>query len=348
MKEAQEKQKKISVIVPVFNGEKFLPSCLGAIFGSDFTDFEVIVADDCSTDGSVRISGDMGASVVRTPKRGGPAAARNLAAASARGGILLFIDADVVVKPHTISKVASRLDNRPEISALFGSYDDEPGEKNFLSQYKNLHHHFIHQNSNCEAATFWAGLGAVRREVFIAAGGFNPDMFSVPSIEDIELGMRLRSLGHRISLEKDIQAKHLKKWTPWSVIKTDIFCRALPWSKLLVTSGGLINDLNMKASHRVSAVLVMLMFGIVPAIPWFPIMLLPASLLLFAVLLLNRDIFAFFARKRGLWFATSALPWQLFYFLYSSLAFAFCWISYELKTGFNRKHSRGITSAASK
>ncbi len=49
----------------------------------------------------------------------------------------------------------------PDLAAVFGSYDDEPAAPNFLSQYKNLFHHFVHQQGSAEASTFWSGCGAI-------------------------------------------------------------------------------------------------------------------------------------------------------------------------------------------
>ena len=189
---------KISVIVPVYNGENFLNHCLDALLKSDYKSFEVIVVDDCSTDKSVDICIEKGVKVIKMSQNSGPAAARNHASKIAKGEILLFVDADVVVKENTLRKVEDAFENNPEISALFGSYDDEPKEQNFLSQYKNLQHHFVHQTSNREASTFWAGLGAVRRDAFLSIGGFDCKKFAVPSIEDIELGVRLRQDGKKI------------------------------------------------------------------------------------------------------------------------------------------------------
>lgn len=321
----------VSVIVPVYNGGHFLHQCLDALFSSDYSAFEVIVADDGSTDESAAIARRKGARVIPTlRRRSGPAAARNLAAKEARGDILLFIDADVVVKKDTISKVAGRFASSPEFAALFGSYDDAPGEKNFLSQYKNLQHHFVHQTSNPEASTFWAGLGAVRRDVFLSVGGFDGERFAVPSIEDIELGVRLRAAGHRIMLDKNIQAKHLKKWKPVSLIRTEIFCRAAPWSKLILTSQGMINDMNLKTSDRLSAALVGLSLLLVPFVFWRPALLVVILAFLFGILFLNRRIFGFYAEKKGLLFAALTYPWQFFYYLYSGATFAFCWFRYAL------------------
>jgi glycosyltransferase involved in cell wall biosynthesis len=325
------KQPFVSVIVPVYNGGKFLPKCLDALFASDYQAFEVVVVDDGSTDDSAQISREEGATVISTARRqSGPAAARNLAAEKVQGEILLFVDADVVVKPDTITKVAARFENQPEISALFGSYDNEPGEKNFLSQYRNLLHHFVHQNSNSEASTFWAGLGAIRREAFLAVGGFDCVRFPVPSIEDIELGARLLAGGYYILLDKEIQAKHLKKWGAVSLVRTDIFSRALPWSKLILTSQGLINDLNLRTADRLSAMLAGLCIGLFPFVFWKPIFLFLLVFLLVTFLFLNRKFFLFLLEKKGVFFAALAFPWQLFYYFYSGVTFVLCWFRYAL------------------
>ena len=334
----------VSVIVPVYNGGVFLDNCLDALLTSNYPSFEMIVVDDGSTDDSVEISRRKRVSVLSTQQtRSGPANARNVAAAGAQGEILLFVDADVVVKRDTLSKIVSVFEQNPNIAALFGSYDDEPAATNFLSQYKNLQHHYVHQNSNSDASTFWAGLGAIRREVFNSVGGFDCKQFPVPSIEDIELGVRLRKAGHRILLAKDIQAKHLKKWEVLSLIRTEIFCRALPWSKLILTHQGLINDMNLKTTDRMSAVLVGLSVAIFPLVFWkTPFVLLLAALLI-AILYLNRNIFIFFATVRGPVFAAMAYPWQFMYFLYSGACFAVCLARYALPAalGFAKRGQTG-------
>lgn len=333
----------VTVIVPVYNGENFLHRSLDALFASDYPSFEVIVVDDGSTDMSAEISRQKGATLMPSERRqSGPAAARNLAAKKAKGEILLFVDADVVVKTDTISKVADRFAQDADISALFGSYDDEPGEKNFLSQYKNLQHHFVHQNSNSEASTFWAGLGAVRRDVFLSIGGFDCERFAIPSIEDIELGVRLCAAKHNILLDRNIQGKHLKKWEIISLIKTDIFCRAVPWSKLILTSQGMINDLNLKTADRLSSVFVALSLVIFPFIFWKPVLIILLVLFLFAIVLLNLKIFCFYGEKKGVLFAALTFPWLFLYFFYSGATFVFCWCRYALPRTLNLKKREGF------
>lgn len=315
----------ISVIIPVHNGEKFLPGCLDALAANTYRNYELIVVDDCSTDDSARISSRRGAIVLTMSRQSGPGGARNLAAQKAAGKILLFVDADVVVKPDTLERVATNFINHPGVAAVFGSYDDEPAEKNFISQYKNLFHRFVHQHARAEAETFWAGCGAIRRDVFLAMDGFDAERYPRPAIEDIELGYRMRRQGHRILLDKQLQAKHLKRWTLKSMLHADIFCRAVPWSTLILESQGMVNDLNLQTSDRVSAGLLGLSLTILPFAIMKPELLLLVVALLVVIVLLNHKLYRFFLQRKGLWFAIRAFPLHLLYYLYSAITFVICW-----------------------
>ena len=104
-------------------------------------------------------------------ERRGPAAARNAGARIARGNVLMFVDADVLLPGDAVARVVAALAGPPRCDAVIGSYDDAPEAPNFLSQYKNLAHHFVHQTSHEDACTFWSACGAVRREVVRARRG---------------------------------------------------------------------------------------------------------------------------------------------------------------------------------
>src|ERR687894_766679 len=93
--------------------------------------------------------------------------------------------------PDELSRIEAAFADDPGLTALFGSYDDRPEAPGAVSGFRNLLHHHVHQGGAGPARTFWAGLGAVRRDAFVAAGGFDEGRYPVPSIEDIELGMRL-------------------------------------------------------------------------------------------------------------------------------------------------------------
>jgi glycosyltransferase involved in cell wall biosynthesis len=233
----------ITVIVPAYNADATLGRCLSALAASRRAPDEVIVVDDRSTDGTADRARELGARVIVLPEGRGPAAARNHGARQARGELLVFVDADVAVHADALERIEDELARNPGVAALFGSYDDDPPETGLASRYKNLLHHHTHQSSRRDAATFWAGCGAIRSSVFLAAGGFD-ERYRHPAIEDIELGARLIASGWRVWSTPDVQATHLKRWTFWNLIATGIFRRAIPWSRLIAQTGVLPDDLN--------------------------------------------------------------------------------------------------------
>jgi glycosyltransferase involved in cell wall biosynthesis len=321
-----EKQLKISVIVPVYNGGSHLRLCLNALLASTQPPTELIVVDDASTDdSSAAAASEAGVKVFSLERREGPAAARNFGAQRADGDVLLFVDADVLVRPETIARLAATFAQDSGLAAIFGSYDDAPAEKNFLSQYKNLFHHFVHQQSSREAATFWAGCGAIRREIFLNAGGFDQVRYERPSVEDIELGYRLTLAGHRIVLDKNLHVKHLKRWNIKSLLTTDVMNRAVPWSQLIMESGRMVNDLNLRVSDRVSAGLTVLSIVALCASLLQPLLLLVVLCLWALIFAVNIKLYGFFLRRKGVGFTALAFFFQLLYYAYSSVAFALCW-----------------------
>ena len=321
---------RISVIVPVHNGAKYFDVCLSGLRRSTYPNYELIIVDDASTDGCIDIGFWPGTKLVQFRDRLGPAAARNAGALEATGDVLFFTDIDVLVQPDTLDQVADIFREEPHVSAIFGSYDDAPAADNFVSQYKNLYHHFIHQRSRTEASTFWSACGAIRREVFDRASGFDAGKFSEPSIEDIEMGHRLSRLGFQIRLEKEVQVKHLKRWTFGSLLYADIFRRAWPWSRLILESRHLANDLNLTWRDRASSVIAGLML-LVPLTHFFPALVFVEAFLLAAVILLNHDLYSFFIKRRGLLFALGVIPLQILYYLYSGFTFALCYVVYCMK-----------------
>jgi GT2 family glycosyltransferase len=250
----------ISIIIPVHNAERTLIRCLEDLHRSEGgASFECIVVDDGSSDSSGSIARGFGATVLRTGDRRGPACARNLGAASARAEILMFIDADVCVHPDTIERIHQSFIKDPALDAIIGSYDDSPLSPDFISVYRNLMHCFIHQTARREASTFWTGCGAIRRSVYQEHR--LDEKFRRPSIEDIELGYRLRKAGRKLRLDPEIQVKHLKKWTLLGLLTTDVLSRGIPWTELILKHGSMPNDLNVQSSQRISVALVFLLLA---------------------------------------------------------------------------------------
>jgi hypothetical protein len=239
----------------------------------------------------------------------------------AGGDYLLFLDADCVVQPDTLALIVDTFRTDPGLEALFGSYDDSPDAPNFMAQYKNLFHHYVHQHGREEASTFWTGCGAIRRARFLTLGGFDIQRYRRPSIEDIELGYRLKRAGGRIRLAKNVQVKHLKAWSFPAVLKSDIFDRGIPWTRLILRDRVFSRDLNLQTHNRVSVVAT---YGLLLslAISLFQPQGLTATLgLVLLLLILNLDLYRFFYQRRGLVFSLRVIPLHWLYYFYNAISF---------------------------
>lgn len=247
-----------SVIIPAYNARLELKQCLQALHSGEICPDECIVVDDGSTDGTKALAESFGARVLDTAGRCGPAVARNTGATEARGDILFFIDADVIVHPDALSRVIGDFQDT-SLEAVIGSYDDTPAAPGVVSQFRNLLHYYTHQAACRDATTFWSGCGAIRREIFLSVNGFDAS-YCRPAIEDIELGYRLYAAGKRLALDPAIQAKHLKHWTMRKMLRTDIFDRGIPWTLLILRAGRMPNDLNVKWHQRASVAAIGIVF----------------------------------------------------------------------------------------
>jgi GT2 family glycosyltransferase len=310
-----------SVVVPVRDGAAFLSQSLPALAAALPADAELIVCDDGSRDASPRVAAAHGARVLSADAAAGPAAARNRGAQAATGDVLVFLDADVLVHADTVSRLRGVLDD-PGVTAAFGSYDDAPADRSWPSLYKNLAHHFVHQRSRRDASTFWAGCGAVRREAFLAAGGFDT-AYRRPSVEDVELGYRLRAAGHRIRLVPEAQVTHLKRWSLGGWLAADLRHRAVPWARLVRAGRGLPADLNFTLADRAASALVGLGLVLLAATPWRPA-LAGAGLAALAVSVsLDHAFLAFAARRVSPAFAAAAAGMHVLHRAAGLLGFAY-------------------------
>ena len=312
----------LGAVVPAYQAAAHLPYSLPAlirVLGKQ----NVLVVDAGSTDDSTGIARRLGTRILELGHRAGPAEARNAGVERMETDVVLFVDSDCVVHADVVERVRRSFGEDPELVALTGSYDDRPTATNFASLYMNLRHHFVHQHAARENASFWAGCGAVRRAAFLHVDGFDAARYPRPMIEDIELGHRLRDVG-RTRLDPELQATHRKHWTVASVIRTDIVCRALPWSYLIAETGNVPDDLNLKLSARLAAVVAPLALAGVVALPilastrptWIGFVLLPV--LLAAALNLR---FVIFLARRGPGLAVGGFLFHQLHLTYSAATF---------------------------
>ena len=264
----------LTVVVPATDGPPSLARCRAAL--------------DAAHDGPDQIV------VVDAPPCLSASGARNLGAERARHDVVVFVDADVEVHPDAFSRIRAAFDAEPGLTAVFGAYDDTPAAAGRVSAFRNLLHHHVHHEGAGRAETFWTGLGAVRRDAFLAIGGFDDVRFPHPSVEDIELGDRLCRGGATIVLDPGIQGTHLKRWTLRTMVHTDFARRGVPWVALQVRNRRAARTLNLGWRHRLSALACVL--TVVAGALRRPDV---AALALGTFVVLNRAFYRLLTHRRG-------------------------------------------------
>jgi GT2 family glycosyltransferase len=277
-----DKAVTITAVVPATDRPPTLERCLAAIRSARSGPDELLLVDG--------------------PRGAGPARARNEGAARAGGDVLVFVDADVVVHDDAFARIRDAFAADPGLHGVFGSYDDAPEAPGAVSGFRNLLHHHVHQQSAGTVRSFWAGLGAVRRQSFLDAGGFDEWRFPEPSIEDVELGVRLARNGARIVLDPRLLGTHLKAWSVTGMVRTDLLRRGVPWIGLLARERSLPAELNLGWRHRAGAALsVAAVAALVARRPGLAVVSLGG------LVALNASFYRLLARRRGLGQATAGV-----------------------------------------
>jgi GT2 family glycosyltransferase len=285
----------LSVVIPATDRRPTLDRVLEAVLRAASGPEEVIVVD--------------------RPSHLGPAGARNLGSLRAHGDVLVFLDADVEVHDDAFTRIRASFDTDAELTAVFGSYDDDPGGAGIVSDFRNLLHHHVHHEGAGFATTFWAGLGAVRRDAFVRVGGFDEDRFPLPSIEDIELGKRLRRHGGRILLDPTIQGKHLKSWTFAGMAKTDLLRRGVPWLRLMLEDRSNSTALNLGWRHRVGTGASVVLLGVLARRNYRL-----AGTIFLLLIVLDRPFYTLLYRRRGGRLLAAGVPLHIVHRLTSAAA----------------------------
>jgi glycosyltransferase involved in cell wall biosynthesis len=226
----------ISVILPVYNGATSIQRVLDNIRASNFASFEILVIDDASHDETPAIIQKAGQHVrlIRNQHNFGPYHSRNEGARLARGKILFFTDADVLIQPDTLSKIWRHF-SVAERAAVIGLYQLPPPQSNIASLYKHSWIRFSYLNAPERVNWFFTAVGAIRRDVWEQSGNFNPAYSRKTGGGDIEFGQRLASQGFEIFLDKTLEVEHLKHYTLGALLRND-GCRAYGWSCLALRS----------------------------------------------------------------------------------------------------------------
>ncbi len=227
----------ISVVIPAADAARTLTEAVDRVLASTVEDFEILVVDDASVvpvaDG-LFTQRDPRVRIVRHDRRQGAAASRNHGARAARGDVLLFLDADVLVQPNTLGRVLQMF-RADDTGALVGLYNPSSRYRNVCSRFYNLRMaHGILESPDCGDICLSA-IFAIRRELFLDTGGFSA-RFRGASVEDTEYGLRLFAQGHPIRVDRQLRVHHAKEFSLVKLLWND-FRRAADRVGLILERG---------------------------------------------------------------------------------------------------------------
>jgi glycosyltransferase involved in cell wall biosynthesis len=201
--------KRISVVIPNYNGITTIGKCLDSVFSSGYDNFEVIVVDDCSTDNSIEIIKKFPCKIIRSDKNSGASSSRNTGACNSSGDILFFTDADCILQKGTLSSVDKAFSG-DDSKIIGGTYTKVPYDDRFFSAFQSI---FINYSETKKKAPDYVATHAmvIDRNVFQKSGGFAEDF--LPILEDVEFSHRLRRSGYKLAMNPDILVQHIFNFT---------------------------------------------------------------------------------------------------------------------------------------
>ena len=201
----------VSVVIPVYNGERFLKESLESVFTQTFHDYEIVCVDDGSTDGSSALLKQYGTRVrVIQQANAGQSAARNEGVRQAAGAFVAFLDQDDRWYPSKLAQQVAVLTAEPDVVLVHCNYDRMDGDGRVLVAGAALVEKASALASPLgrligEALVFPSAM-MVRRDVFQRVGGFDPEL---RGFEDFDLIARLKQQGRFVLLNESGMAYRL-------------------------------------------------------------------------------------------------------------------------------------------
>jgi len=204
----------VSIVVPVYNSERAIVSCLDALFSQSIKGgVEIIVVNDGSTDETTRVlEGFINQIRILDQEHKGPATARNAGVKVARGEIIVFMDADCIPAENWLAEMLKPFENK-EVVGVQGAY--KTTQKGLTAMFSQIEFEERYQLMESYqyvdlVATYSA---AFRREIFKKVGLFD-ETFPVPDNEDVELSFRITEKGKRLVFNPRALVYHKHRDTP--------------------------------------------------------------------------------------------------------------------------------------
>ena len=232
-------EKFISVIIPNYNGSATIGKCLEAAFESSYGNFEIVVADDCSSDNSAEIIKQFPCRLVELKTHGGAAKARNAGALHSRGEVFFFIDADCLLSVDTLSLANRAITKAGTDTVIGGTYTSIPYDKDFFSTFQSVFIHYSEIKNTVRPDYIATHAMVISAETFRKSGGFNEDF--LPVLEDVEFSHRLKRGGFRLVMDPGITVSHIFNFTlKRSVLNA--YRKARYWTIYSIVNGDMLTD----------------------------------------------------------------------------------------------------------
>lgn len=189
---------KVSVLMPVYNVEKYLAEAIESIISQHFNDFELIIVDDGSTDDSLAIAEQFSARDKRvqvySQVNQGISRTRNKLLSLAKGEYIAWMDSDDISPPNRLMIQVGYLDNHPRTVAV-GSWAmmvDEVNADLTIWQPPIEHEHIDGRHIKGQGGNIVFASSMMRKEAVVQAGGFDDNLVGS---EDLDLFLRLAEIG---------------------------------------------------------------------------------------------------------------------------------------------------------
>ena len=225
---------RVSFVIPNYQGEGLLPACLGSIYSQE-TDapYEIIMVDDCSSDGSAALISRRYPEVrlVVNRRNRGCAASKNIGAAQARGEYIAFLDNDVELDPRWLEAMVGRFEREGDGLGVCASHILVNGYSSLLNSTGGLINLLGYawdrgifgrdtDSYSRNTQVMWACAAAmiVRRSIFEEVGGF--DSAYEYLFDDVDLGWRMNIFGYHVAYEpRAIAFHHQNTVQGWKLVR---------------------------------------------------------------------------------------------------------------------------------
>ena len=302
---------EISVIIPVYNGAKYLEKCLESVFASDYRGFEAIVVDDASTDNSTEIAGRFPCRIINLPENKGVANARNNGADAARGDILIFIDSDIVLEENTISRFVKNHEN-PNIKICHCQIYPESLTGGFAPNLGAVIWHHYNRLMGESSSFIPTEAFSIDKRVFNEIGRFDT-RFKSAGGEEFEIGMAAKRHGYKIYQDQSFSIHHHFQgfWPRWKTL----FRRSAVYGRIVFQRNFRLDKGHGTAREGINAAL-----SVIGTLAIGMSVFIKGAFVLFLMtviteILLDIDLNLFIIKKRGVLFFIKSIPAQFLWYL---------------------------------